>query len=160
MLAMSHMARAVLKRPCMDYKASFEHSKLERVKLSQSYVDGSTKTKKCPCFSGEHGIECLLYVEDRFCNIARQLDYTTGCELFDNFEEVLVDTAEEKWENLVSVVPEAQRTVNWVDEEMKKFYLHFVDNEERDAMTKYLPTCKKARETEQHTHSDQMETLI
>ena len=70
--AMSHMARAALKRPCMDYKASFEHSKLERVKLLQSYADGSTKTKKCPCFSGEHGIECLLYVEDHFHNIDRQ----------------------------------------------------------------------------------------
>ena len=85
-----------------------EHSKLERLKLSQAYADGSTKTKKCPCFSGEHGIECLLYVENCFHNIARQLDFTTGVELFDNFEEVLVDTAEEKWENLVSTVPEAQ----------------------------------------------------
>ena len=43
---------------------------------------------------------------------------------------------------------------------MKNFYIHFIDNEARDTMIKYLPTCKKAREAEPCTHLDQMETLI
>jgi hypothetical protein len=157
---MAHLVRAALKRNCIDYKSPFIHSELERVKLTQTYADGSTKTKKCPRFSGEHGIESLLYIEESFRNIARQLLFDTGIELFDNFEEILTDSAEEKWENLVAGIGVAARTPARLDIEMTNFYLHYVDNEARDTMFKYLPTCCKPRDIEPRTHVDRMETLM
>ena len=42
-----------------------------------------TKKKNCPTFTGEHGIESLLYVEERFRAVSRQLEYNTGEELFE-----------------------------------------------------------------------------
>jgi hypothetical protein len=151
---MAHLVRAALKSNCIDYKSSFIHSELERVKLTQTYADGSSKTKKCPTFSGEHGIESLLYVEERFRNIARQLSFDTGRELFDNFEEILTDSAEEKWENIVAGIGAAGRTANQFNTEMTNFYLRYVDNEARDTMFKYLPTCRKPRDVEPRTHVD------
>jgi hypothetical protein len=45
-------------------------------------------------YTGEHGIDTLLYVEERFRNIAScTLSWTTGPELFESFEEVLLNTA-------------------------------------------------------------------
>jgi len=88
--------RASMKAPCMEYKAKFKHSELEKVKLTQTYDDGSTKTKKAPIFTGIEGIEGLLYVEEHFRSIANTLQFE-DTELFDNFAECLTDTAEEKW---------------------------------------------------------------
>jgi hypothetical protein len=62
-------------------------STLATTKLKQDFVGGSAKDKKCPTFSGEYGIEALLYCEERFRKIAtRTLLWTTGPELFDGFE--------------------------------------------------------------------------
>eukprot|EP00957_Ditylum_brightwellii_P085015 6464032-Ditylum_brightwellii.AAC.1 len=69
-----------LKQPCMTYEATFKHSNLERIKLTQSYNDGSTRSKKCPIFTGAKGIEGLLYVEERFRGIAQQLNFDTGAK--------------------------------------------------------------------------------
>jgi hypothetical protein len=157
---MAHLTRAALKSNCIDYKSSFVHSELERVKITQTFADGSTKTKKCPTFLGEFGIESLLYVEERFRNFARQLLFDTGPELFDNFEEILTDSAEEKWENLVSGIGAAARTVPRFNAEMQNLYLRYVDTEARDTMIKYLPTCRKPRDAEPRTHVDSMETLM
>ena len=89
----------------MQYKPTFEHEKLEKVTLIQVY-DDMTKKKNCPIFTGEFGIESLLYVEDHYHAVSRELEYTTGEELFDNSEEVVLNTTEEKWTNLVqNIVP-------------------------------------------------------
>eukprot|EP00957_Ditylum_brightwellii_P114730 8748579-Ditylum_brightwellii.AAC.1 len=53
-----------LKQPCIEYEMRFKHSDLERVNLSQQYNNRTTKTKKCPVFTGAEGIEGLLYVEE------------------------------------------------------------------------------------------------
>jgi hypothetical protein len=64
-------------------------------------------------FTGEHGIEALLYVEERFRKIAsRTLSWTTGPELFDSFEEVLLDTALTNWEDLVAPIADAEMQTN------------------------------------------------
>ena len=52
-----------LKKPCFEYKSSFKTSKFEKVKLKQNFDNGTTKTKECPVFTGEFGIESLLYIE-------------------------------------------------------------------------------------------------
>ena len=105
--------------------------------LVQVYQD-STKKKKFPVCTGEYGIEQLLYVEERFRKISRQLDYTTAEELFDNFEEVVMNNAEDKWENVVSGIPNNQRTIARFDQAIKQYYLHYCDHEARDAMFEYV----------------------
>jgi hypothetical protein len=94
---------ASLRATALPYKLQLVPSLLTTVKLKQDFVRGSSnKDKKCPLFTGEHGIEALLYVEERFCKIAsRTLEWTTGQELFDGFEEVLLDTALMNWEDLL-----------------------------------------------------------
>eukprot|EP00957_Ditylum_brightwellii_P097050 7390377-Ditylum_brightwellii.AAC.1 len=57
------------------------------------------KQKGAPVFTGVEGIEGLLFVEEQFQKIARQLCYNTGAEFFDNLEDVLADNAEMKWDN-------------------------------------------------------------
>ena len=60
-----------------------------KVQLSQTWDDGTTKKKRCPVFTGERRIEALLYVKDQFNSFCRQLEFTTGEEFFDVFEEVV-----------------------------------------------------------------------
>eukprot|EP00957_Ditylum_brightwellii_P005452 416922-Ditylum_brightwellii.AAC.1 len=69
---------ASLKEPCMKYKPTFKHSDLETIKIKQEYNDKISKTKTCTVFTGEEGIEGLLFVEELFQKIARQLGYNTG----------------------------------------------------------------------------------
>ena len=56
---------------------SFEHSDLEKVKLSQEYDDRTKKQKYCPVYQAKHGIEELLFVKvkERFRKIAAQLEW-------------------------------------------------------------------------------------
>jgi hypothetical protein len=55
-----------LRAPILPYKQCFAVSELGGSKLKQDFVGGSAKDKKCPVFTGEHGIEALFYVEERF----------------------------------------------------------------------------------------------
>ena len=97
--------------PILAYKTSFAISGLTGTKLKQDFVGGSAKDKKCPIITGEHGIEALFYVEERFQKIAaRTLLWTTGQELFDGFEEILMDTALTNWEDITSTIAEVDRT--------------------------------------------------
>jgi hypothetical protein len=44
----------------LSYKSGFVPSLLTTVKLKQDFEGGSSKDKKCPVFTREHGIEALL----------------------------------------------------------------------------------------------------
>ena len=92
---MSAMLRSTLKQPCIPYESAFQYEKLEKVSLIQRYVDMAEK-KNYPTFTGEHVIESLLYVEDRFRAVSGQLEYNTGEYLFHNFEEAVMNRAEKK----------------------------------------------------------------
>eukprot|EP00957_Ditylum_brightwellii_P152621 11617192-Ditylum_brightwellii.AAC.1 len=63
--------------------------------------------------------------------MAPQLDFTTGMELFNNFEKILVDTAEEKWENLVSGISNPGRPDTCFGVEMDNIYCTYCNLEER-----------------------------
>ena len=119
-----------------------------------------TKKKNCPTFTGEHGIESLLYVEDRFRAVSRQLEYNTGEELFDNFEEIVMNTAEEKWMNLTQHLQPAQKTPQQFDSSLEEFYLRYCDEDARDTMFKYLRSLKKPFKAEPQAHTDRMETMM
>ena len=131
---MTTVLDTALKKPCIEYKARFVASELEKVKLYQNYDDGSKKEKKCPIFSGKEGIEGLLYVEERFRKVAKQLNYDEGEELYSGFEEVLTDSAEDHWENVVTNIPDNQKTVARLNISMQQFYLKYCDDEARDVL--------------------------
>jgi hypothetical protein len=78
---------ASLRAPVLPYKSGLIHSLLTSVKLKQKFEQGSIRDKKCPVFTGEHGIEALLYIEERLRKIAsRTLLWSTGLKLFDGSE--------------------------------------------------------------------------
>eukprot|EP00957_Ditylum_brightwellii_P019401 1463699-Ditylum_brightwellii.AAC.1 len=149
-----------LKQPCIEYESTFQHSKLEQVKLTQSYTDGTLMTKKCPIFTGEEGIERLLYVEERFRKIAKQLEFTTGPELFNNFEEVLTDNAEEKWENVVSNIAEADCDEACFNEAMEAYYLKYCDEDSKDTLFDYLQAFRQPKKVTPQDHSERVGTLV
>jgi hypothetical protein len=73
---------ASLRATIIPYKSGLVYSLLTTVELKQDFMGGSSKDKKCPVFTGEHGIEALLYVEERFRKIATHaLLWTTRPEL-------------------------------------------------------------------------------
>lgn len=157
---MTSLMDNALQKPCMEYKSKFVPSELEKVKLIQDYDGGRKKEKKCPTFSGKEGIEGLLYVEERYRKIARQLDFDTGPELYDGFEEVLTDSAEEHWENIISGITEANKTVARFDQSMEQFYLKYCDSEARDVLIKYLRDVRRPVKEDPQTFADRMETLV
>ena len=91
--------------------------------MTQTYQDGTTKKKKCPIFSGEYGIEELLFVEDQFNSICCQSQFTHGFGLFDNFEELVSNKAESKREVLTRNIPANLRTPQRFRQAMDDFYL-------------------------------------
>ena len=143
----------------MEYETKFEHDKLERVTLQQNYDDGTYKKKKCPAFSGEYGIEALLFVKDRFDSICRQLEFTTGEELFDNFEKILTGKTQDKWYSLTGQLVAAQRTVPEFTNRVEQCYFSYCNDDARDTMFDYLRALKKPYKMEAGAHADRIEIL-
>ena len=154
------MSGTLVREPCIEYTSKFKHSKLEKVELLQSWDDGTKTKKKCPVFTGEYGIEALLYVEDRFNSICRQLEIVEGEELFDNFAEVVSNQAENKWETLTGNLTPQQKTVARFTQAMGEFYLSYCDEDSRDIMFAYLRKLKKPYEMAAGEHADRMEVLV
>jgi hypothetical protein len=151
---------ATLRAAILPYKSGFVASDLATVKLKQEFQGGSTKDKKCPVFSGEHGVEALLYVEERFRKIsARTLQWTTGAELFDGFEEVLVDTALTNWEDLILPIAEDDKTVAQFEAVLQLLYRKYVSAEARDIQFEYFRTLRKPLKSSPLEHSSRMLTL-
>jgi hypothetical protein len=144
----------------IDYETEFEHSDLEKVKLSQQFDDRTKRVKNCPVFSGKYGLESLLYVEDRFRKVATQLTWTDE-ELFIGFEEVLLDHAEDEWEDIVQGLAPADRDDDTFDACIQLFYLKYCSEEARDEMFKYLETqqCRKPVGMEPRKHVSRLLTL-
>ena len=67
----------------------FDPIELTKVKLEQSFADGSHRSRKTPQFTGEGGVEALLFVKERFDHHCDYLNFTEADELFDNFDACL-----------------------------------------------------------------------
>ena len=154
------MSGEYVREPCIKHDSKFDHSKLEKVELTQTWDDGTKTKKKCPVFSGDHGIEALLYVEDRFNSICRQLEIVDGGELFDNFAEVLTNQAKNKWETLTAGITVPQKTELRFKQTVKEFYLGYCDDDSRDTMFVYLRKFTKPFSIAAGIHADRMEILI
>jgi len=151
---------ASLRAPVLPYKSGFLHSVLGTTKLKQDFVGGSNKDKKCPTFSGEYGIEALLYVEERFRKIAsRTLSWTTGPELFDGFEEILLDTALSNWEDIIALIAEADKTPARFELALQEMYRKYVGAEARDVQFEYYRSISKPLKSSTLDHSSRMLTL-
>ncbi len=136
---------ASLRAPVLPYKSGFINSLLTTTKLKQDFVGGSAKDKKCPTFSGEHGIEARLYVEERFRKIASHtLLWWTAPALFDGFEEVLLDTALTNWEDLSSTIADVDQTPARFELTLQEeLYRKYVGAEARDIQFEYYRTIQK-----------------
>ena len=115
---------ASLRATVLPYKSGFLPSLLTTVKFKQDFEGGQCNEKKCPVFTGEHGIEALLYyVEERFRKIAScTLSWTTGEELSNGFEEVLIDTALTNWEDLVAPIADADKDPPHFEQTLQAMY--------------------------------------
>eukprot|EP00957_Ditylum_brightwellii_P184383 14043997-Ditylum_brightwellii.AAC.1 len=123
---------------------------MECVKLEMNYDDGMKKTRKCQRFSGKEGIEGLLFVEDRFWSVTTQLNFNQGTEFFNNWLEVLVDIAEDKWIIQVRRIAVVDCMIARFDLEMKKFYRKYCDAEVNDTVFGCLATlCRPTKVTPQ-----------
>jgi hypothetical protein len=151
---------ATLRATVLPYKSGFVPSSLTTSKLKQDFDGGSYKEKKCPVFTGEFGIEALLYVEERFRKIAaRTLSWTTGEELFNGFEEVLVDTALTNWEDLIAPIDDADKTPQRFEQTLQEMYRKYVGAEARDIHFEYFRTLQKPMKASTLDHSSRMLTL-
>jgi hypothetical protein len=146
--------------PCIEYKSSFVKSELGSVKLKQNYDDGTRREYKTPVFDGEGTIECFFYVEERFRHYATKLDWTTGPEMFDNFEEILQDTALEKWETRMQNIAPIDQTIERFNQAIEEYLLEYVDPLAKDYMIKYLKEFRRPMHTKSRDHATRIETLI
>jgi hypothetical protein len=152
---------ATLQAAVLPYKSTFVSSELPTVSLRQDFDDGSHIKKQCPVFSGEHGIEALFYVEERFRKLAdRNFQWTgDGPDLFANFEEVLVDTALTNWEDIIDPIDDPDKTDVRFDAAMQEMYRKYVGAEARDTQLEYFKTLRKPMKSDPLTHSSRMLTL-
>jgi hypothetical protein len=128
--------------------------------LKQDFVGGSNKDKKCPTFSGEYGIEALLYIEERFRKIAsRTLSWTPGPELLEGFEEILLDTALSNWEDIIALIAEADKTPARFELALQEMYRKYVGAEARDVQFEYYRSISKPLKSSTLDHSSRMLTL-
>jgi hypothetical protein len=152
---------ATLRAAVLPYKSTFVSSELSMVSLRQDFDDGSHTKKSCPVFSGEHGIEALFYVEERFRKLAERnfMWAGDGADLFANFEEVLVDTALTNWEDIIDPIADPDKTDVRFDAAVQEMYRKYVGAEARDTQLEYFKTLRKPMKTDPLTHSSRMLTL-
>ena len=109
---------------------------------------------------GEYVIEALLYVEERFRKIAvRTLSWTTGPELFNSFEEVLLDTALTNWEDLVAPIEEVDKTPEQFELTLQQLYRKYVGAEAQENQFEHFCTLQKPLKSSTLDHSSRMLTL-
>jgi hypothetical protein len=160
-ISQSTIMAATLHAAVLPYNSTFVSSELSTVSLRQDFADGSHAKKQCPVFNGEHGIEALFYVEERFRKLAERnfLWAGDGADLFTNFEEVLVDTALTNWEDIIDPIDAADKSDVRFDAAIQEMYRKYVGAEARDTQLEYFKTLRKPMKSDPLTHSSRMLTL-
>ena len=146
--------------PRAEHKSSFVKSELETTKLKQSCDDGTRREHETPVFDGEGAVEHFFCVEERFRHCAAKMDWTTGPEMFENFEEILTDIALEKWETRTQNVAPADQTLARFELAIQEFLLECVDPLAKDHMIKYLKDFRRPIHAKPRDHATRVETLI
>ena len=85
-------------------------------------------------FTGAEGVEGLLQVKERFDAISETLNFNTGEELFNNFEEVLQDSGASRWQNLITDIAAVDRDVICFNGEYGNLLERYSTNRGRDIL--------------------------
>ena len=152
----------LLFKPCIEYKKAYKTSEMETVTLRNRMADGRDVKRRCLVFSGSEGVEGLIQTKTRFNNVAHALQLEDGPELFDNFEQVLSDNAETRWQNLVADIADADRTDVRYEDEYKNLLDSYATNRGRDYMRDYLLSSevRKPHDADCAEHKERLTTLI
>jgi hypothetical protein len=102
----------------------------------------------------------FLLFEERFRHCAAKKEWTTGPEMFENFEEFLMDTALEKWETRTQNVVPADRTLARFELAVQEFLLEHADSLAKDCMIKHLKDFQRPIHAKPQDHASRIETLI
>jgi hypothetical protein len=105
-------------------------------------------------------MQCLFYVEERFRHCADKLGWTAGPEMFDNFEEILQDTALEKWETRTQNIAQADQTMAQFTQAFQEHLLEHVDPFAKDCMIKHLKDFCCPMNVKPRDHATRIEILI
>jgi len=88
------------------------------------------------------------------------MDWTTGPEMFENFEEILTDIALEKWETRTQSVAPADQTLARFELAIQEFLLECVDPLAKDCMIECLKDFRRPIHAKPQDHATRIETLI
>ncbi len=68
------------------------------------YADGRTEKRETPCTDGA-SIEAILYCLREFLETAKELNFDTTDELFNNFRRILRGAAKDNWDIIIMNIP-------------------------------------------------------
>ena len=147
--------------PCIKYEDEFSPSKLETVKIEKVDQNGQVRTKKVPVFTAKVGVEGLFHVIDKYKRMADRLALTVA-EKWDQFDDVLDQVSEKKWDSQTKNIAANQRTNNRFDTEIEEFIQSYAqDPNPKDILLKYIKDkCKKPYKKSSQEHADRMISLI
>jgi hypothetical protein len=149
----------------VKYKSTFKISELEKVKLEQSFDDGSKVKTEVPLFTGQQGLEGLVYIVDRFKDACKILDWTEGNEMFEGFAKVLQGQAYTYWvdEVLVAFPTEDDQMLEAFQEAIDMLKVSFSGGTlARNHILQYIQSndCKKPHKATVEEHVRRITTLV
>ncbi|GAX12003.1 hypothetical protein FisN_8Lu111 [Fistulifera solaris] len=148
-------------RVCVKYECAFKSEEMEKEKLIQRY-ETYDKKETVPKFSGREGAEGLVYVYKRFKNVAKELNFESGPELFSEFSKCVTSTAEDSWRVLVELMTEnVERTPALFEQTYQALLAKYCSPDTRDVLVDYLrsDSCKKPHNADVRVHSERIRTL-
>jgi len=146
--------------PRAEHKSSFVKSELETAKLKQSCDDGTRREHEAPVFDGEGAVERFFCVEEHFRHCAAKMDWTTGPEVFENFEEILTDVALEKWETRAQSAAPADQTLARFEPATQELLLERADPLAKDCVIKHLKDFRRPAHAKPRDRATRAETLV
>lgn len=146
-----------------------EYKNFETKKLQQAFENEGTYKENVPVFDGEGGktgnAEAFLYVQERFNSVSNRKFQWDNLEKFENFEDVLIGTAQHYW---VDKVLTHDDVVQALDQDkfanaMRLMMLRFCGGRHSgDALMEYLSSdaAKKQRDKSVAEHVGRFCTLM
>jgi hypothetical protein len=148
------------------YKSTFKISELEKVKLEQLFNDGTKAKVEVPLFTGQEGLEGLVYIVDRFKDACKTLDWIDGIEMFEGFAKVrLQGQAYTYWvDTVLKEFPnDDDQTLDSFEEAINMMKVSFGGGTmARNHILQYIQSneCKKPRKSMVEEHVRRITTLI
>jgi len=146
------------------YKSTFKISELEKVKLEQSFEDGTKVKMEVPLFTGQQGLEGLVYIVDRFKDACKALDWVEGNEMFEGFSKVLQGQAYSYWvDEILSKYPGEDQSPDTFKHAVDMMKISFGGGTlARNHILQYILTndCKKPRKSTVEEHVRRITTLV